>query len=220
MTHIGVLIASHTKPGRAVFLFWLKDINITTNFSMQITHFLSLKFITALDRCSRFEFHFSFIIIQNPSMRVFYLFFLFLFLSMTLTDAVPANGKIRSMLGIGKKKAAPAPAPAVQKKPSFSDPAPNIPKSPTAGATTHKSSGENVKNFHGKIDKALNTADAQRRKNQSAGNQAGVNANRRTEHYMAHNRNEVTKASNSGDKIAVSRSPSGRNDLYHAVPRG
>lgn len=151
-------------------------------------------------------------------MKAFYLFFLFLFLSMNLIDTAPANGRIRSMLGFGKK-AAPAPTPKVEKKPSFSSSTPNIPNAAPAGAKTFKSSHENVQKFNNQVTKTANAADVQKKKNISAGNQAGANANRRTEHYTAHNRNELLKASNSGNKIALSRSESGRHDVYHAVPR-
>lgn len=131
---------------------------------------------------------------------------------------MPVGGKIRSMLGFGKK-AAPAPTPKVEKKPSFSSSTPNIPNSAPADAKTFKSSHDNVQNFNNQVTKTANAADAQKKKDLSAGNQAGVNTNRRTEHYTAHNRNELLKASNSGDKIALSRSESGRHDVYHAVPR-
>lgn len=133
---------------------------------------------------------------------------------MAFTDALPA-GFLKKIFG--KKTAAPSPA--LKKADSFSNPVPNIPKSPAAGAKTHKSSAENVQKFTQKVDHAQTVAAKQRVQNQKAGNTALATGNQRTDHYMNHNREQIKIARDSGAKIAVSRSPSQKNHLYHAVHR-
>lgn len=148
-------------------------------------------------------------------MKVFYLFFTLLFILSTFTKAM--DRPMYSFLIGARKSPGQTSISTVKKQPSFNDPKPNIPKHTPANAHFVLEPLPNQKFHVGHIQHEKQVAVKQEAEHRKKLNIDGVAANQRTQTYLKHNENEIHKANRIGGKIAISRSESGRNNVYHAI---
>ncbi|PWN32214.1 uncharacterized protein FA14DRAFT_158146 [Meira miltonrushii] len=146
-------------------------------------------------------------------MKAFYFFLLIVITLMTLIDAMPL-GKY-----FGRKKAVPAKSAASSSAGSkhFTQSEPNIAPHPPADKVVQhvEMTLENKKKYSKSIQNKKTEAVAAENKAWGKDPQAVINA-QRDQHYAKHNEGQVIQAKTNG-KMAITRSESGRNDVYHAV---
>lgn len=147
-------------------------------------------------------------------MKAFCFVVLGFILAMVLVDAMPAGGGIRSFFG--KKKEAPSSSHGSNKTPSYVlEPRPNIANTHSPNAEIVPATHENKQRHINHVERIRQSAAVSERENFIRDPEAGI-ANQRMLHYAKHNKEQISMASPSRH-FAISRSESGRNDVYHAI---